>query len=213
MRGHVDGIKKHRSPWAGRRTWNWAAAEAREVGTSARPGVDLYLVQGLLEARNRTSEVLKKIDVHVEAEHGRHVFRSESALQKRAANFLFDSQDLLLAAAGIDQDPERQGKVGLGLKVLDGLRLTIFEDIKVVLREAGNQRSMLVFDVKEQLHDFDTGLEGRAGLVVSGRLLILRILRTRGESESQHESERRGSPVRSEMQLRHERFSPENFAS
>jgi hypothetical protein len=44
--------------------------------------------------------------------------------------------------------------------------LAIFEQVEVVLGEVGNQRAVLVFDVEEQLDDFDVDLEGFDRLVL-----------------------------------------------
>ena len=44
-------------------------------------------------------------------------------------------------------------------KVLDGLRLAVFEDLEIVFLQAGNQQSVLVFHIKEDIDDVDLGLK------------------------------------------------------
>ena len=86
------------------------------------------------------------------------------------SDLLFHIEDAHLAAAGIDQDAQRKREIGFGLEVFDGLRLAVLEEVEVVFGEVGNQRAMLVFDVEEQLDDFDVDLEGLDGLVL--RLVV-----------------------------------------
>ena len=82
-------------------------------------------------------------------------------------------------------------------KVLDGLRLAIFEDLKAVLGQIGDEAAFLIFHVEKELDHINAGFEGGDGGLIGvfvfiffglgGGLLVLGIgdhLHVLGEDEA-----------------------------
>src|ERR1019366_5970257 len=117
------------------------------------------------------------------------------------------------------EDAEGQREIGFGLEVFDGLGLAVLEQVEVILGEAGDQRAMLVFDVEEQLDDFDVDLQGLDGLVLrlavgagrGGARRSRRILRGCGKRQGHGQSEKTRDQARFAMYFRHQRFYPETL--
>jgi len=85
---------------------------------------------------------------------------------KTCADLFFHVEDASLAATGIEEDPESQGQIGLGLEIFDRLGLPILEKVEVVFGEVGNERAVFIFDVEEELDEFDVNLEGADRLIL-----------------------------------------------
>src|SRR5438132_10661609 len=98
-------------------------------------------------------EVLEQINIHVEADDKGFVFGPEYLIEEGAANLFVHSQHALLTAAGVDQNAESERQVRFRGEVLDGLRLSVFEDIEIALRQAGNQGTAFVLHVEKSLDD------------------------------------------------------------
>ncbi len=144
------------------------------------------------------------------------------SFEKGAADLLFHLEHALLAAAGIDQDAERQRQIGFGFKVLDGLRLAVFENVEIILGQAGNQGAALILHVEEELHDLDVDLQGLGSLVLGlvlrlvlgglgGRRRRVGALLSRQRNREQKDGEKGGNQARSAMYSWHGEFCPETL--
>ena len=79
---------------------------------------------------------------------------------------MLQRKDILLAAAGIEQDSQGQRLVGLGGEILDLLRHLVFEDVEVILGEMRDQRAMLVVHGEVKAHQVDVYFEGLERLLL-----------------------------------------------
>ena len=112
-------------------------------------------------------KVLQQVNVDIKADDKCQVFIAQDLVEKFPANFLLHVEHAHLAAAGIDQNAQGQGKIGFSGEVLDGLRLAVLEDFKVILREIGNQGALLVLDVEEELDHVHVDFQRADRLVFS----------------------------------------------
>ena len=102
-----------------------------------------------------------------------------------------------LAAAGIDQQAERERLVRLRGEVLDGLRLAVFQNVEIFFFEVGISNPCLSFTLK----NMETTLTLRLKVVngpwsscccwasgdCGGRLLRVLLLRCRKEGQGEHQ--------------------------
>ena len=112
MRGTVDSVVEQR---ALRRARRHAAA-------TAGADIDLRLVHGAGQRVRIVGVVGEKVDIHIERDKKRFIFRTQNAAQKSSAGLLLQRQNILLASAGIEQDSQGEGLIVLGGEVLDLLR-------------------------------------------------------------------------------------------
>src|ERR1700733_15715337 len=168
VRGKINRVIKRRAPRPGGGKWNGALGADRASAATYAPGIDLRLVERMPQTAYRVREILQKIDVDVEADDKGFILRAHDIFQERRAHFLFHVKHALLAPAGIDEDTERQRKIGFGLEVFDGLLFTVFKDVELLFGQIGNQGAVLVFDVEKELNDFDVDLESSRGVVLRG---------------------------------------------
>ena len=138
--------------------------------------IDFRFVQSGLQAMYIAREVLQKVHADVKADDVGLILVGEHLLQERSAHLFFHIDDVALAAAGINQNSECERKVRLGSEILNGLWFAVFLDVKVVLGQVGNERSVLVFYVEEKLHHIDVNFQGFGRLLGIVGFLILGFL-------------------------------------
>ena len=109
---------------------------------------------------------MQQLHPNIEADHERSVLLCNNVLQKRAPHLFLHIEHILLAAAGINQYPERQGQVRVCGKILNHLRPAILEHIKIFLGQIGDQSTLLVLNVEEELHYIGASFERGNRLVV-----------------------------------------------
>src|SRR5262249_11109951 len=104
----------------------------------------------------------------------------EHLLQEAAGHDLLLRQGVLHALAGVNEEAERERQIGLGSEVLDGLRPSVFQQVKAIFVEVWDHHPVLVLDGKlnvYQVHslakDWDFFLSSLWGslLISGGRLL------------------------------------------
>ena len=115
---------------------------------------------------NVAGEILQQTGIDVEVDDEGFIFVGQDLFQERATDFLLHVENSQLTAAGVDQDSERERQVGLGGKIFHGLRLAVFRDIKISFGKVRHECAVLVFDVKENLHDVDVHLQSFGGLLI-----------------------------------------------
>ena len=103
----------------------------------------------MAQPAHRIGEILQQVDVNVEADDKGFIPWPQRVLKERGSDFFLHIENAHLAAAGINKDAESQRKIGFGFEILYYLDLPILEEVEVILIEVGDQRSVLVFDVKE----------------------------------------------------------------
>src|ERR1019366_9054877 len=160
VRGQVHRIVKQRS--LGRSDGgNGATARSGNARRAiAARSVDFRFRHGSRKHAGTVGVVLQQVHVHVEREQKRLVFRLQHALQELASRVLFQGQNPLLAAGGIQQDAQSQRLMRLGHEVLQRLRRLVLGHAAVVLGQVRNQVSSLVFDREKDVDQVDLYLEG-----------------------------------------------------
>src|SRR5271165_802584 len=156
VRAEINCVVKQRAARVG--GWNWSSAQSRRA--AAKAGVDLHLVQRPRQVTNIVGEILVEVHIHVKVDDEGEVLVPQYAVQELSARFLLDGQNSRLAGAGVDHDSQRQWLVGFCREILDGLRLAVFEHLKIVFGEVRNQHAVLVLHVEEQVYDVHFRLEG-----------------------------------------------------
>src|ERR1019366_6588521 len=170
MRGQVHSVIKHRA--RRRRRGDWPTARTGQC-RHGDAGIDLHRVERPLQALHVARVVLQQTGIDVEIHDKRQIFVGQYLLQKRSADFFFHVEDVQLAAAGVNQDPQCKRQVRFGSEVLDGLLLAVLEDVKVIFGHVRDQRAVLVFDIEEKLHHIDVYLQGLSGLLRVVGFLVL----------------------------------------
>ncbi len=128
--------------------------------------IDFCLIHGTGQRMRVAGVVGKKIDVDIEGDEKSFIFGTQNAAEKSGAGLLLQRQDVLLAAAGIEQDAQRQRLIVLGGEVLDLLRRLVFQDVEVILGEVRDQRAVLVVNGEVKADQVDVHLEGRDRLLL-----------------------------------------------
>src|SRR5262249_28937529 len=122
--------------------------------------------EGFFELLPRRCQILQELHVEIEMNEEREVpVFAQDLLEKAVAGAAFIRQNTPRAAAGVDQEAERQRKIALSRKIADGLRLAFFVEQKIVLAEAAHHLALLIPHSSENVDDLDIGGEG------GGRLL------------------------------------------
>ena len=150
--GEIDRVIQHRSPATDAMTsaagvlWIAGIAELRRS----------ELIDGCAQLVLVRSHVGEQIDFAVELDQegfiagvGHHL------VEKMLAGRALGIENVALAHAGVDEQPERKGEIGVPVEVLDGLRTTILGEREVILGEVGNDGSMLVAHGDGHGHYFD----------------------------------------------------------
>ncbi len=76
-------------------------------------------------------------------------------IEKGVARLAFRFQHLQLAAAGIDQEAEREGKVGLAREVTDRLGTAVLFQYEIVLIQIIDDAAVGIANRSQQRHDID----------------------------------------------------------
>src|SRR5580704_14858610 len=106
MGREVDGVVEERTPGRVRcRHWTLAGA-----GDSAASGahIDFRFVHGVSQRVRVAGVVGKEVDVYIEGDEKSFILRTQNAAEKGCAGLLLQGENILLAAAGIEQDPQGQ---------------------------------------------------------------------------------------------------------
>ena len=168
MGGEVDGVEEQRA--AGVAGGHGAATDAGDASTRGRR-VDGGVVDGALNFVSVVGVVGEQVYVDVKGDEEGFVFGGEDVAEEGGAGFLLKGKDVLLAAAGIEQDADGEGKVFLLREVLEGLELAVFKEAAVAVFEAGDETALIVdgeVDVDEVDVDVEGGSVGVAGLLGGG---------------------------------------------
>src|SRR5580700_6872867 len=160
-----------------------AARVAGRDGSASDPGrskissanVDFGFVQRRLQPVDVIGEILQQVYVAIEADDEGFVVVAQNLFQKCAADFFLHVEDALLAAAGINEDSERERQIRFRSEVLDGLRLAVFGDCEIVFGQVGNKHALLVFYVEEELHHINVDLQRLPGVLVITGLGLARL--------------------------------------
>src|SRR5207302_2025181 len=78
------------------------------------------------------------------------VLLAQNLGEKLRRGALFRIDQPFLAGAGIDQQADGQGQVGLAREILDGLFLAVFVYLEVALLQVADQRAVLSADTRQQ---------------------------------------------------------------
>ena len=175
--GQINGVVEH---GAGLGRSGYRTAAGAGYWTGGVTGVDLYRIQRFLQTVNVAGEILQQTGIDVEVDDEGFIFVGQDLFQERATDFLLHVEDSQLTAAGVDQNSERERQVRLGGKIFHGLRLAVFRDIKVSFGKVRHECAVLVFDVKENLHDVDVHLQSFGGLLILVVGLLISGLLIRG---------------------------------
>src|SRR5208282_3954234 len=111
---------------------------------AARDRVDLGAANGSFQNGRILGEISQEVYVEVEADDHRFVFLAHDLMHETRRCVLFGVQDILHAAAGVDQDSEGDRHVRLFGEVGNFLFLAIFQDLEIVFAQVGNDAVMLV---------------------------------------------------------------------
>jgi len=84
---------------------------------------------------------------------------TEDVLEEVVAGVALLIDQAALAAAGIHQQPQDQGSVGLLGEILDRLHAAVFFEREIVLGEIVNDLAVLVADTHQHVDDIYTGRE------------------------------------------------------
>src|SRR5579862_6986015 len=117
-------------------------------------------------------QVLKQIDGNIKADDECQILLRKDLLEKAACNYLFLGQSPMHAVTAVNEQTNRQGLVREGRKILDGLRLPVFQNLKMVLLKIGNQKTMLVLHGKNHIHQVHVLAEDRNIVLAIGSSLF-----------------------------------------
>ena len=110
-------------------------------------------------------EVGYQLGRSVEAHHhGLVEVGAHHAVDELAGGLLLELEAFPDAVAGVDQNAQAEGQVGLRREVGDGLPPLAFDDFKIVLDEVGDEAALLVGDGEQQADARDVDLDA-GGLV------------------------------------------------
>src|SRR6185369_15855813 len=150
----IDGVVEHSAFGIGTARQGSAALPGQAAATGRR-SIDACAVEGGAQQAGRVGEILQQVGFDIETDHKRQIFGAQDLIQEIGPDFLLHLQNLSLAAAGIDQNSQGQGKVRFGGEILDCLRAAVLADLEVVLGQIGNQPAFFVFDIEKELHNVD----------------------------------------------------------
>ncbi len=137
------------------------------------PVLILRLAQRRPQILASRGEILQKIDVHVEADQESQILLAKHRTDELSGNFLLGGKHARFAAAGIHQQAQGERLNGVSLVVLDGLRLAVFKNLELILRQIRHQGPMLVLGHEVQVHDVDVDLESPRRVLLPGVFLLL----------------------------------------
>jgi hypothetical protein len=129
------------------------------INTGAGAGVDHSGVDGVLDLAGAVGVVGEEIDVNVEGDEEGFVFGGEDVFEELGSGLLLEGKDVLLAAAGVEEDADGEGEIFFLGEVLDGLGCPVFEDVAVVLVKVGDV-AVFVADGEVNVDEVDVDFEG-----------------------------------------------------
>jgi len=117
------------------------------------------VVDGALNFVGVVGVVGQQVYVDVEGDEEGFVFGGEDVAEEGGAGFLLKGKDVLLAAAGIEQNADGERQVFLLREVLEGLELAVFKEAAVAVFEAGDETALVV-DGEVDVDEIDVDVEG-----------------------------------------------------
>jgi hypothetical protein len=78
----------------------------------------------------------------------------QDAIEENVAGVAFLRENAADAHAGVHEEAEGEGEIGLLGKILDGLRVAIFGEDEIVFSEIGDELALFVADGGEDVDDF-----------------------------------------------------------
>ena len=140
------------------------------MGSPEVPGWGVDLFERGLKLRAGGGEVLQELDLAGELDdEGLVLGRGEHLVEEGAAGGALFVDDVALAEAGVDEQAEGQGKVGVDVEVADGLRMAVDLEDEVVLGEVLDEGAFLVADDDGEVDEAGIDGDGRGG---GGRSLL-----------------------------------------
>ena len=147
--GEIDGVVEQRS----------AGGAVAGDGAGAGTGVDLGGVDGSFDLARIVGVVGEEVDVNVEGDEEGFVLGGEDVFEELGAGGLFEGKDVLLAAAGVEEDADGEGEIFLLGEVLGFLEGLVLVDAAVVFVEVGDVAA-LVADGEVDVDEIDVDFEG-----------------------------------------------------
>ncbi len=105
--GEIDGVIEIRAAVAALREWT-------RVHDGSRRGVDLSPIDGAVQPAAVVAEIREQVHVQVKRDHHGQVSLAHDAAQEARGRFLLGGQHVGLAAAGVNQQAQCDGEVGVG---------------------------------------------------------------------------------------------------
>ena len=136
-------------------------------GAGACTGVYLSGVDGAFDLAWAVGVVGEEVDVNVEGDEEGLVFGGEDVFEELCAGLLFEGEDVALAATGVEEDADGEGKIFLLGEVLGLLESLVFVDAAVVFVEVGDEAA-LVADGEVDVDEVDLNFEGLGVADVDG---------------------------------------------
>ena len=133
--------------------------------------IDLRVMDGSLKLGAIVGEVGEHVHVQIERDHHGLVALAKHMAQKARGCILLCTQAILLARAGVDQQPQRDRKSLLGGKKSDLLLLIVFKNAEIFLLERGDDQLLLVPHRGENVDQTDFGLDRLLPVALLRRVL------------------------------------------
>ena len=108
------------------------------------PELTLQPVQPGAQQLRRVGVVLQQLGVLAKADQKRQILLTQYASEKLIGRVLLDLDQVHLAGADVDEQPDGERQIGLAIEILDLLLLAVFEDVEVVLIEIADQAALLI---------------------------------------------------------------------
>ena len=143
-----------------------------------RPGgIDLRVMDGALQLSAIVGEIGEHVHVQIERHHHGLIALAQNLVQKAGSGVLLGGKAILFAAAGVNEQPQRDGKRFFGGKEGDFLLLIVFEDPKILLFQGGYDVLFLVPHGSKNIDQTDLTFDGGHLLLVAllGGLLCRRL--------------------------------------
>ena len=136
-------------------------------GAGACAGVDLGLVDGAADLAGAVGVVGEQGDVDIKGDEESFVLGGEDVFEEFGSGLLFERKDILLAAAGVEEDADGEGEVLLLSEVLGGLEDLVLVDAAVILVEIGDV-AVFIADGEVEIDEVDVDFEGFDVVLVDG---------------------------------------------
>src|SRR4029077_1778792 len=128
-------------------------------------------------------QVLQKVHGNIKANNESQVLIREHLLQKAAGNYLFFRQGAVHTVTAVNEQADGKRLVRQRGKILDGLRLALFQQLEMIFFQIGDEGAVLVFYIKQHVDHGHVFAEDRYlallidRFLIVGRLVFGRLLR------------------------------------